>query len=363
MNNTRSFAHSISVNGRFLSQPITGVQRYAYELLTAIDVLLATGKLDAVPMTVLIPPDVTTFPSWSKIRLQRVGKFTGQAWEQLDLAFHARATLLFTPCGGAPLAHRRNVMTIHDAGPFRTPRSYTFMYRNYYKALQTVLARSASRLITVSEFSRQELSGCLGVSDKKISVTPLSGEHILRCDREPAVLSRHNLQRSRYVLGVASRNPNKNLRGLIEAAKYLDNTGLQLAIAGGSNSTIFETSPSAVHSVRDLGVVSDSALRTLYENAACFVFPSFYEGFGLPPLEALSLGCPVIASRAASLPEILGSAVTYCNPHSPEDIARQISRVAAGHHPSREEAVQHASAFTWESCARKTWSILRRELS
>jgi len=99
-------------------------------------------------------------------------------------------------------------------------------------------------------------------------------------------------------------------------------------------------------------------LRSLYENAACFVFPSFYEGFGLPPLEALSLGCPVVVGRAASLPEVFRDAAVYCDPYSPEDIAHQIARVLEGEHPGRPAMLNHAARFTWETCARKTWEVV-----
>jgi glycosyltransferase involved in cell wall biosynthesis len=349
---------SIAVNGRFLSQPITGVQRYAYEMLSALDHLLSTGAVEAVPVTVFTTADTKKFPEWTALHIRPIGRLTGQTWEQIDLPLHAHGQLLFTPCGGAPIVHKQHVITIHDAGPFSTPASYTPVYRTYYKALQRILARSATHLITVSEFSRQELSKHLHLSRERITVTPLSGEHILRNERDPSVLARHGLRPASYVLSVASRNQNKNFHGVVKAASHLGSSGLRLVIAGGSNSVIFDRSDSGGGVVTELGFVNDAELRTLYENAACFVFPSFYEGFGLPPLEALTLGCPVVVSRAASLPEVFGGAATYCDPWSPEDIAKQISRVAAGQHPTREEAVEHALQFTWESCARKTWSIL-----
>lgn len=358
MKNTSSFTRSISVNGRFLSQPITGVQRYAYELLTALDVLLASGTVDAVPVTVLVPPDATIFPSWSTVRIQPVGRFTGQLWEQIDLAFHARGTLLFTPCGGAPLAHGRNVITIHDAGPFATPHAYSFAYRNYYKFLQRVLARTASHIITVSEFSKRELIRYLSIPERKISYTLLSGEHALRFPKDSSVLKKHGLKPRKYVLAVGSRNPNKNLQGLVKAAAYLKAANVPLVIAGTKNSVIFREKETFSEQVKEIGFVSDAALRSLYEHAACFVFPSFYEGFGFPPLEALTLGTPVVVSRAASLPEVFGDAVSYCDPNSPVDIAIQIADVLAGRRCSADLARRRAALFRWEQCARDTWQII-----
>lgn len=362
MNSSQHSLQSITVNGRFLSQSITGVQRYAFELLTALDALLSSGSLDRIPVTVLAPPNVKERPSWSSIHFRQVGRFTGRLWEQLDLPFHARGTLLFTPCGGAPLVHPHHVLTIHDAGPFSTPNAYTAGYRYYYKSLQRMLCRTAAHVITVSEFSRQEIIGFLRIPSWKISSTLLSGEHILRYQPDPSVLARHRLQPGRYVLAVGSRNPNKNLRGVILAAAHIKSPAADFAIAGGENRTIFTDSQIASAHVKELGFVNDHELRSLYENAACLVFPSFYEGFGLPPLEALNVGCPVVVARTASLPEVLADAAVYCDPYSSEDIARQIRSVLRGEHPPRESLSRYASQFTWERCARETWRILEKAL-
>ncbi len=316
------------------------------------------GIVETVPVTILVPPNTVDLPSWATLRIRQVGRFTGQLWEQIDLPVHASGGLLFTPCGGAPILHRRHVITIHDAGPFSTPDAYNTAYRNYYKILQKILARTAIQLITDSEFCRQELIRFLHVLEGKISHVPLSGEHILRYPRNDAVLAKQGLSPGKYVLAVGSRNPNKNLHGLVQAFSRLPVSDVCLAIAGGSNSAIFAGTQNFAGSVKQMGFVTDAELRTLYEHAACFVFPSFYEGFGIPPLEALTLGTPVVVSRAASLPEIFGAAATYCDPYSPEDIARQISAVLQDKTPRRLDAIRYASQFTWENCARQTWSIL-----
>jgi glycosyltransferase involved in cell wall biosynthesis len=362
MANAPSKHQAISVNGRFLSQSITGVQRYAFELLSAIDRLLDSGQIGPLPVTVFVPNNARDAPSWRSLRVQRVGRFTGQLWEQIDLASHARETLLFTPCGGAPLFHPCQVITIHDAAIFRTPDAYAAVYRTYYRVLQRVLARKAKHLITVSEFSRKELVECLDLPEDKISTTWNSGEHILSFGRDDKILAKHNLRKRSYVLGVGSRNLNKNLEGLIAAMPYLEDMEIVLAIAGGSNSRIFGASDGMSGQIRELGFVNDEELRSLYENAACFVFPSFYEGFGFPPLEALMLGTPVVVSRAASLPEVFGDAAVYCDPRSPRDIAEKIRFVLQGNAPDREAAQLHASRFTWEYCARQTWDILSRSI-
>lgn len=362
MNILRPKLRSISINGRFLSQPITGVQRYAFELLSALDRLLHAGALEQIPVTVFVPPDAGQLPLWSHIRIRQAGRFAGQLWEQIDLPVHARGTLLFTPCGGAPLVHPHHVITIHDAGPFSTPGAYTAGYRTYYKFLHKILASAAVQVLTVSEFSKQELLKFLRLPKERVTCAWLSGEHILRCKGDDSVLRRNALHPGRYTLAVGSKNPNKNLRGLVQAAAHLPPGSGDLVVAGGINRSVFADKRIAASGVKELGFVNDDELRALYENAACFVFPSFYEGFGLPPLEALTLGCPVVVSRAASLPEVFGDAAVYCDPHSPADIACQISRVLQGEHPDRTALLNHAARFTWEVCARKTWEILANAL-
>ena len=334
------------------------MQRYAFELLSAIDKLLSSNQIEPAAVSVLVPPDVRELPPWQSLRIQNVGRFTGQLWEQLDLAIHAKETLLFTPCGGAPVLHDRHVITIHDAGPFVTPGAYTAAYRTYYKLLQRILSRKASHILTISQFSKDELVRVLGLPESKLSYAWLSGEHILRVKGDESVITRNGLIKGEYVLAVGSRNPNKNLDGLIAAMPFLQDMGVTLVIAGGSNSKIFGDSGRTDQKIKELGFVNDGELRSLYENAACFAFPSFYEGFGFPPLEAMTLGTPVVVSRAASLPEVFGDVALYCDPHSPRDIANSIRDALQGKAPSGDTARSYAARFTWENCARETWDIL-----
>lgn len=350
---------TIYVNGRFLSRPVTGVERYAREMLGALDKLLTAGIFESLPVAVLVPPNEFQAPGWNTLRIRKVGRLEGHLWEQFELPFHARHGLLFTPCGAAPVAHSHNVVVIHDAAPFRAAGAYTAVYRNYYKTLHSLLARTAMHILTDSEFSRQELRECLRIPGDRISYSWLSGEHILRYELNESALSKYQLSSKQYVLAVGSKNPNKNLHTLVRAFSQLPASDLCLAIAGGSNSSVFAPSHALAGRVRELGYVPDEDLRTLYHHAACFVFPSIYEGFGLPPLEALTVGCPVIVSRAASLPEVFGDAAVYCDPHSHEDIAQRISQVMQGDHPSAEAMRERAGQFTWERCARETFLVLR----
>jgi glycosyltransferase involved in cell wall biosynthesis len=292
--------------------------------------------------------------------VSQVGRNSGQLWEQVDLAIHARSGVLFSLVGGAPLLHRRNVITIHDAAVFAAPKSFSRAFRLWYQFLYWTLCHTALHVLTVSEFSRTELMKYCGIKPGNISVTYLGSEHALRPTPQPAVLDKHRLKPFRYVLAVGSRNPSKNIPGLVKAVPYLAETDFDLAIAGQSYSNIFGESHISGDRVRDLGYVDDSELRSLYENAACFVFPSFYEGFGLPPLEALALGCPAVVANANSLAELFPGVAFLCDPRDPADIAAKILLACQAPAAERTRYRAFAAGFGWEKCAALTWSVLAR---
>ncbi len=350
----------IFINGRFLSQPVTGAQRYGHELLDTLDSYLADSDSPPSQVKVLVPSGVEVLPAYRCLSVRRVGKFSGQVWEQLELPFHARSGLLFTPCGGAPIVHRRNVITIHDAAVIASPQGYSRAFRTWYQLLNWTLCHSALHVFTVSHFSKAELVKWYRANPKKTTVTYLGSEHALRPAPEIAVLGRNLLQRYRYVLLVASRNHNKNIAGLLRAVPYITDPKLQIAIAGHSDARVFGEIKIRDKRVHDLGYVNDSELRSLYENAACFVFPSFYEGFGLPPLEALALGCPTVVAETTSLQEIFAGVALMCDPNDPADIADKIMMSLNATEEQRAGNREFAAKFRWDACARTTWEALSR---
>ena len=352
---------SIFINGRFLSQPITWTQRYGHELLRSLDSLLAESEPDVPPITVLIPSSVRTVPPYRHLQVAQVGNYSGQIWEQFELPHYAKGGLLFTPCGGAPLLHRRNIITIHDAAVIAAPLGYSRIFRTWYQFLNRWLCRSALHILTVSNFSKEELIKWYGAKAERITVSYLGSEHVLRTEPERDFLEKHQLRRFEYVLSVGSRNPNKNLRGLVDTIPYLVKSKIQVAIAGLNDPKVFGKLRIADNLVCDLGYVNDSELRTLYENAACFVFPSFYEGFGLPPLEALALGCPIVVANSSALSEIFKDNALMCNPNDPSDIADKILQICNNTPVNGRVSNQtFASRFQWDDCAKITWKVVER---
>ena len=354
---------TISINGRFLSQPITGMQRYSHELMHAMDQTLANGSLKnaGVRFELLAPSGARNTLNLRHIPIRFVGHLTGHAWEQFELPIYCRGKLLFTPSGGAPVIHDWHVMTIPDAAVFAAARAYSWRYAAWYRWLFQGIAKKAQRVLTISEFSKQEIQKWCAVHPQKITVTHLGYEHILRVRPDNSIIARHGLDSQPFVLAVSSMNPNKNFQAIADAVHLLRSHKIKFAIAGGMNSDVFGKTAALPDNIAQLGYVTDAELRALYQRALCFLFPSLYEGFGLPPLEAMACGCPVIVSRAASIPEVCGDAALYCDPSDPGDIAQQILKIAESAE-CRERLIQRGRSrvtrFSWQHAARETLDVL-----
>lgn len=345
-----------AINGRFLTQPLTGVQRFAGEVTLALDSMAADGELPTAPR--LLIPRGATVPAYRAIRVEEAGRRGGQAWEQLDLpGAVGRGNVLLNLGNTAPLRPGlRQAVVIHDAGAFDTPESYSFAFRSWYRLLHRALPRLGAQLVTVSDFSRARLSLRLGVDPARIGVVPEGGEHILRAAADAAVLAQHGLEPRRYALVVGTGAAHKGLDALRGAAALLGARGMALAVVGGADPAVFRSRFEGVgDAVRPLGRQSDAALRALYENALCLLFPSRYEGFGIPPLEAMWCGCPVIASRAGAVPEVCADAALWFDLALPEDLAVQLGRLID--EPGLRDSMiargaERAALYSWAHAAR-----------
>ena len=351
------------INGRFLTQRTTGVQRFATEILRALDTELCSGTWRVEPRPVLlVPPGAYRKVGFRAIETQQVGRLSGHAWEQLELPRHTGKGISLNLCNTAPLAGNRVIVAIHDAGVFAVPSTYSASFLLWYRFMHSVLARRAIRVITVSDFSRRELEQHTGIDGGRITIIPSGGEHILAAPADSRVFQRLALTYPRYLLAVSSQSPHKNFEGLLSALRQVPNRDFDVVLAGGVNARVFSGTALDTSGAAHLaGYVTDGELRALYENAACFVYPSLYEGFGLPPLEAMTCGCPVVVSRLASLPEVCGDAAVYCDPHDPADIARAIETVLGNPELQadlRQRGPERAARFTWTNAARSLLDLL-----
>ncbi|MEM9155360.1 MAG: glycosyltransferase family 1 protein [Cyanobacteria bacterium P01_F01_bin.33] len=364
-------AQSISINARFLSQRLTGVQRYAFELVKTLDRLLQEGAIaDDIEFTLIAPSKILTEPQFKCISLKQVGRTSGHLWEQTELPLHTAGVPLVSLCNTAPLVKSKQVLTIHDAAVYGIPEAYSLAFRSWYRFLFSSLGRRLQAVITVSEFSKSELLRYCPIPTEKLHVIYSGREHALASAADESVLSDYHLRDRPYFLAVSSLSPHKNFQGIVAALDVLgdraDRADFDVAIAGGTNPSVFGQSSRLLSDrVKYVGYVSDSQLRALYEHARGFIYPSLYEGFGLPPLEAMSCGCPTLVANAASLPEVCGDAALYCDPHDPADIAAKMRQLLEDDtlcQTLKQKGLDRATQFTWEACAKSTYQVIRDAL-
>jgi glycosyltransferase involved in cell wall biosynthesis len=351
---------NIYLNGRFIGGRLTGVGRAARELTERLLRLLAES--DRLSGSILAPGvhPATTLAAIAPHRNQSLA--AGVLWEQILLPFLARDGYLVSFSNTAPLALRRQLVVVHDASVFAMPENYSVAFRTWYQVALRILLRRAGTVVTVSAFSRDELSRHCGVPAERISVIHNGCDHLDGVVADPAILDRAGLARDEYVLTVGTPSRVKNLGVLIEAMVQLRRGGLKLALAGAMESRVFNVNSLDIPPwVKVLGAVSDGELKALYERALCFAFPSRYEGFGIPPLEAMRCGCPTVVSSAASLPEICGDAALYAHPEDTDALARHIGAYLDSgelRQTYRARGQAQAGRFLWDSSARKLLALI-----
>lgn len=346
-----------SINGRFVTQQITGVQRYAREIVSAFDDILSQDRDLAYRLGLrLIVPGAggSDVPRPRTIGLVTAPVLSGHLWDQFVLPFYERDGVLSLGNFGPVLA-RRHVVCIHDANTFIEPDSYSLKFRLAYQTLLPLIGRRAIRVATVSEFSARMLA-TYGICERdKIFIAPNGHEHVLRWDSRLANLPMLADLTRPYVLLIGSRARHKNIQLVLQIASALDELGLDVVVVG-SASAIFsgQDSDHTAPNIRYTGYLGDNELAALYARALCLAFPSRTEGFGIPLLEAMTIGCPVVSSDAASLKEVGGDAVLYAAPDRPHEWLSHIAGLSTNQELRSslvEKGRKQATLFSWKRSA------------
>jgi glycosyltransferase involved in cell wall biosynthesis len=341
----------VVINGRFAVQAQTGVQRYAQESLRAMDALLDERPEMAKLFDITVAlPDAAEITGLKRISVKHVRGSPNHFWEQVALLNASRGALLLNFNYSGPVLKRDQIITIHDATASVFPESFSFSYRLVHRLLINLLKNRVARIMTVSNFSQTELDHYFGI--KNAAVCTEGWQHSGARGDGAAVLDKYGLQSGQYLFAAGSVKPNKNFAVIGKALKLLPDLPIQLAIAGAKDISIFARNDALFENQRIsmLGYVPDEDLAHLYRNAAWFVFPSLYEGFGLPAIEAMANGCPVIAARAASIPEVCGDAALYFDPKDAQSLADVLKR--AVQEPGLREqfisrAPQRLALYSW----------------
>jgi glycosyltransferase involved in cell wall biosynthesis len=363
----RRMSSVIFINGRFLTQRVTGVQRHALEVTRRL-IRLAPDRVRI--LTPRLAP--SAIPEPLRDHVACVGRLTGHLWEQtvLPRAARSRHSVLWSPANAGPIRHARHVVTLHDVFAIDYPQWVSRRYHWLNRLLLPRLSRRAHGILTVSAYSRDRIASVLGVAPTKIRVVYNGVDDAMR----PADASRIRDARERYglpadyLLALGSLEPRKNLHAVVAAWDQLPSGNRPALVIVGApgaervfGKAIALDGAMSRAGLLHLGYVDDADLPALYSGCAAFVHAAFAEGFGLPPLEALCCGAPVIASNTAALPEVLNGHARFVDPHRPEAIAEAMTAALASPTP---QAQRHAVAetvrrqWTWDRVAERVHDAL-----
>lgn len=340
----------IYINGRFLTTPITGINRFAYELCRLLSHFINLTII--VPKSQLCPEyDIST------LNIIEFGNFKSHLWEQIDLPLfllNKKNYLLLNFSGLGPILCKSKISTIHDVSFLHNPQWFTRGYYLFYKILTPQIIKTSRAILTVSEFSKNEILKYYKVNPSKLHVIYNA---VTKMPVNNIPVDNHE----KYILTVGSLDPRKNFKTLIQAFSNDELKHMELRIVGDSNK-IFGELGYNVHdfpNVKFLGRISEEEIRTQYHNALLFILPSLYEGFGIPPLEALSSGCDIGISDIPVFREIFGNAAIYFNSNNPNDISDKINKYLRGEIKINQvEKKKILNKYSWESSAKKILSII-----
>lgn len=345
----------IYVNARFLTQKVTGVQRFAIEIIKRIKNALG-NDIQLVSPSNIIQEDLA-----KELDTKIIGKTKGHLWEQITLPYYLHlkgAPLLLNFCNTAPVTYSNSIVTIHDLAALAYPSWFSIKYGIAYKLLMPLISKKSKGIITVSSYSKNEIHNILNIKKDKINIVHCAISINLK--KTESIMPKSN-----YILFVGSIDPRKNIERLIKSMAFLPEK-ISLIIVGGKNNIFNQQNFNCPENIRNriefTGYVTDEMLEKLYNNAKVFIYPSLYEGFGIPPLEAQACGCPVVCSNATSLPEVCGNSVLYCDPYNINDISAKIKMVLDDEKLQRNliaKGFENIKRFSWEASSKKIIEIIR----
>ncbi len=331
------------VNGKWLAQPASGTQRYATQVMSAI------SRTAAAPQITLILPKDAELPQWGETFRVKRSRLRGMMFEQIALPWLSRGMHLYSLAGPAPMLKRAQTVVMHDAMPFRFPGTFRLSFVAFYRLMYFLLARTANRVCTVSEFSRGELAAVLRVAETRFTVAPCGADHA-----DPAMIDAHPglpFPAGRFALIVGNLAPHKNVNA---AATALADAEVPLVVVGAAQQIFRGAELEERSSVKFVGRVNDHELAQLYQAAGVLVAPSRYEGFGIPIIEAGKYGCPTVFATGSAMTEVAGDGGIGFDPQNMGDCVDAVRRILADNGLRTDlsaRARTNAERYSWTTTA------------
>ncbi|MDU1891582.1 MAG: glycosyltransferase family 1 protein [Dysgonomonas sp.] len=348
------------VNGRYLTQKATGVHRYAFEICNKLHEM-------GVDFHVAIPKEIHPDYKFS-FKTVVCGSLKTHLWEQISLPRYLKSIgnpLLISFTGSGPLNYDNQIMTIHDVSHERYPEWFSKNYYRFYHFMMPRIGKKAHAILTVSEFSKREIVDTLHLDANKIHVVHSNVPFHTKPTREEILDYKPDPNGERYIIAVSTMDPRKNFERLVRAFEKIEDKTIKLYIIGMSFKAFNTPDLQKLigENVHLPGYIPDEDLQKMYQNALLSVYPSLYEGFGLPPLESMTYGCPPINSDIPALREVSEDAALYVDPYDIDDITAKINLLVKDADLRQElrlKGLEQIKKYSWDKSAAQVYELAKK---
>jgi len=357
------------IDARMITENLHGIARYTYEIIKYI------SKQKEFNLYVLVNDEEMFYKIFGEkinVKLIKMKSKFLSLYEQIELP------LILNKLGGnfifhtpsfcsSPFIKIKTLMTIHDLNHLRYPQYYSWMHKYYYDYIVKPSAKKSEIILTVSEFSKKEILEWLSIDENKvISIYNGVDENFKKInDLEllNKIKQKYDLP-EKFVLYIGNQKPHKNVETLIKSMQHV-NEDICLVLNGKLNERCNKIIVEAKleNRIKFIGYVEEIDLPYLYNLASVFVYPSYYEGFGLPPLEAMACGCPTLVSNVTSLPEVVGNEEMTFNPYDERDIGYKINNILSDNDFRRNiinYGLNRAREFSWYNICKQIIDVYKK---
>lgn len=342
-----------AIAGVFAERTLTGVTRYAWELMKQLDSLI-TGK--NIEIELVVPEDVPISPKYENIRIVHYGKNRKFFWLNYSFVHYIKKNQAIGIHLGVNVPWiRPDIVCIYDVNSIANPQFFSKYHYIKTKFEKKLAVKKGKKVFTISQFSADEIAKYIGGKAEDYPIVPCGWQHMDNIIVDGDSKNKFGVERGSYYFSMSSIAPTKNFKWVIEAAKQ--NKKQQFIIAGGTDPKSFgiESLEEEVPNVKYVGRVSDEDAKLLMRDCKAFIFPSYYEGFGIPPMEAFACGAPeVIVSDIPVMHEVCGTAAHYIEPFNYTDI--NIEEIMQ---TKTDDPTVVLSKYSWRSSAELLLSILQ----